>query len=382
MKFLKPIILKVLTVFIITSCSAIKPNISEVSITVFNQSNIDRKAETVEIKWGKLSKLKINNPRNLIVKSALLDKEIPSQVIYDEQGIPKVIIFQTDITANSAQKFTIKIGAPSVCKNKVFGRQVPERFDDFAWENDKVAFRAYGEALESQKGMAKGIDFWAKRTTDMVIDKWYKSGDYHKDNGDGVDAYHVGVTLGAGNAAPLFDDVIIYPINYSEYKIVANGPIRISFKLMYKTFNVGGQEVKETKIISLDAGSQMNKIIDRYESKEDLTIAAGVTKHKGEGISNIDKVNNFVAYWDLADGGGTNGFMGVGVICDHSYIKVARETKEHLLMLLSLNKNKEIIYYQGGSWSKSGNFANELQWFDYLKEFNQKLKNPLLINVQ
>ena len=382
MKFLKPIILKVLAFFIITSCSAIKPRIAEVSVTVSNQSNMDRKAETVEIKWEKLKKLKIVDPKNLIVKSVLLGTEIPSQVMYDEQGTPKLIIFQTDIKASSVQQFTIVIGTPSVYKNKVFGRQVPERFDDFAWENDRVAFRAYGEALESQKGMAKGIDFWAKRTTDMVINKWYKSGDYHKDNGEGVDAYHVGITLGAGNAAPILNDVILYPINYSGYKILANGPIRISFKLMYKPFKVSGEEVRETKIISLDAGSQMNKIIDRYETKADLTIAAGVTKHKGDGTSNMDKVNNFVAYWDPADGGGANGFMGVGVICDPSYIKVATETKEHLLMLLSLNKNKEIIYYQGGSWSKSGNFAVELQWFDYLKQFNQKLKSPLLINAQ
>ena len=382
MKFLKPIILKVLTVFIITSCSAIKPRIAEVSITVSNQSNMDRKAETVEIKWGKLSKLKIVDPKNLIVKSVLLGTEIPSQVMYDEQGTPKLIIFQTDIKASSVQQFTIKIGIPSVYKNKVFGREVPERFDDFAWENDKVAFRAYGEALESQKGMAKGIDFWAKRTTDFVINKWYKSGDYHKDNGDGVDAYHVGITLGAGNAAPIFNDMIIYPINYSGYKILANGPIRIIFKLMYKPFMVGGEQVKETKIISLDAGSQMNKIIDRYETKADLTIATGVTKHKGDGKSNIDKVNNFVAYWDAGDGEGSNGFIGVGVICDPSYIKAAKETKEHLLILLSLNKNKEIVYHQGGGWSKSENFADDQQWFDYLKQFNQKLKNPLLINAQ
>ncbi|MBC7418379.1 MAG: DUF4861 family protein, partial [Pedobacter sp.] len=66
--------------------------------------------------------------------------------------------------------------------------------------------------------------------------------------------------------------------------------------------------------------------------------------------------------------------MGVGVICNPSYVKAAKETKEHLLMLLDLNKNKEITYYQGGSWSKSGNFADDQQWFDYLKQFNQKLK--------
>ena len=29
---------------------------------------------------------------------------------------------------------------------------VPERKDDFAWENDKIAFRAYGKALRKTKG--------------------------------------------------------------------------------------------------------------------------------------------------------------------------------------------------------------------------------------
>jgi hypothetical protein len=32
---------------------------------------------------------------------------------------------------------------------RVYGRFNRERFDDFAWENDKVAFRMYGEALET-----------------------------------------------------------------------------------------------------------------------------------------------------------------------------------------------------------------------------------------
>ena len=35
---------------------------------------------------------------------------------------------------------------------KAFGRFVRERFDDFTWENDKVAHRTYGKALETWKG--------------------------------------------------------------------------------------------------------------------------------------------------------------------------------------------------------------------------------------
>ena len=33
---------------------------------------------------------------------------------------------------------------------KVYGRHVPERKDDFAWENEYAAFRMYGPALKPE----------------------------------------------------------------------------------------------------------------------------------------------------------------------------------------------------------------------------------------
>ena len=47
------------------------------------------------------------------------------------------------------------------------GRFVRERNDDFAWENDLVAHRVYGPALETAKKeplVSSGIDVWVKRT--------------------------------------------------------------------------------------------------------------------------------------------------------------------------------------------------------------------------
>src|SRR5687767_4261811 len=51
-------------------------------------------------------------------------------------------------------------------------RAVPERADDFAWENDLAAFRVYGPALRS-KPENSGIDCWLKRVEYPIIDKWY-----------------------------------------------------------------------------------------------------------------------------------------------------------------------------------------------------------------
>lgn len=58
---------------------------------------------------------------------------------------------------------------------EAFGRAVPERYDDYAWENNKVAYRLYGPALETspEKLITPGIDVWVKCTEKLVIDEWY-----------------------------------------------------------------------------------------------------------------------------------------------------------------------------------------------------------------
>ncbi len=378
----KPIVFcLLLSSSVFMSCSSIKKMASVLTVTVSNSSSLSKTAETVEIPWQNLQKLNGLNAKEIIVKSKDTGKEIPSQVIYNGTSSPQSIIFQTDIKAGSSQQFTIVNGVPAKYPAKVFGRQVPERFDDFAWENDKVAFRMYGEALESKKGMAKGLDFWAKKTSRMIVNELYKGGDYHKDHGDAVDAYHVGMTLGAGGAEPIVGDEIIYPINYSEYKILDNGPIRFSFQLIYKPFLVNGKTVKEVKMVSLDAGSQLNKVTNNYEAPSSLDIASGVTKHKGDGTVKIDEQNNYVAYWDKGDGGMANGYMGVGVIYPAKSLKYTKETKQHVLAVVNGGKDNQITYYQGGGWSKSGNFDTVESWFAYLANFSENLKKPLNIQV-
>ena len=162
-------------------------------------------------------------------------------------------------------KFEFLKEKPAEISTKTYGRFVPERADDFAWENDKIAFRTYGKALElTPKQNAYGIDVWVKSTDRMVINERYARGKYHEDHGDGMDYYHVGYTLGAGNCAPFVKDSIWYSKNYSRYEILDNGPLRTTFRLYFDAWNVDGHTVDGTKTISLDAGSQLNKIEVRY----------------------------------------------------------------------------------------------------------------------
>ena len=53
-----------------------------------------------------------------------------------------------------------------------YGRFVPEREDDFTWENDKVAFRIYGPASNG-KGQVSGVDAWLKKVPWPIVDKFH-----------------------------------------------------------------------------------------------------------------------------------------------------------------------------------------------------------------
>ena len=91
-----------------------------------------------------------------------------------------------------------------------FGRFVPEREDDFAWENDKVAFRIYGPN-SGGKGPVSGVDAWFKKVDYSIVDKWYaeqlQGKSYHVDHGEGHDIYHVGPSRGVGGTAIWVDGV-------------------------------------------------------------------------------------------------------------------------------------------------------------------------------
>ena len=91
-------------------------------------------------------------------------------------------------------------------EKKVMARFVPERSDDFVFENNLIAGRFYGKALEGNP-TSPGLDIWVKLPGKLVADEWYKGYEtqsdeyYHHDHG-GKDCYKVAVSLGGG--APPF----------------------------------------------------------------------------------------------------------------------------------------------------------------------------------
>lgn len=353
-------------------------------VKVTNSTSLPREAATIEVRWNFIKrKLKSITSKTAVVMDASTGKEIPSQVIYNGKNDPQSLIFQADINGGKTLYFSVIKGQPSDYEMKTYGRKVPERYDDFAWENDKIAFRMYGAALENRPDNAKGIDLWVKKTSNLVINKWYKLDDYHIDHGEGVDAYNVGISLGSGNSAPITDKGLIFSDNYNDYKILDLGPLRVSFQLIYKPWKVNGKKVSQVKTITLDAGSNLNQIMDEYNFESNsLNIAAGITKHKDDGSPVIDSSYGFISYWDQGDGKVDNGKIGVGLIIPGYEKVVFKNELGHLLAISAIAPNKPFIYFQGGAWNRSGFFPNEQSWISYLKKFCTALQKPLEIEFE
>ena len=352
-------------------------------MSVKNTTEVARTLETVEMNWKDLTeKLPGATRQNVVVYDAA-GQEIPSQVLFKGGNEPVAFIFQATVQPNAESIYQVKLGQPAEYTPQAYGRFVPERMDDYAWENNLVGHRMYGPALEATGEISNGIDTWVKRTGELLINEWYKTGDYHKDHGKGMDCYKVGRTLGSGAMAPYVDGKIVLANNYVKQQTLDNGPIRISFRLEYAPFKAGEAELTESRTISLDANSHFNRIEEVYAgSPEDMAVAAGIVTRPQPGDTLMDASNGVVAYWEPQnnDNGDNNGHIGIGLVFPDNLTDVVAQDG-HLLALTTYPRaGKPFVYYMGTGWSKA-DIASATDWFGKVQQESFKLKNPLVVNI-
>ncbi len=355
---------------------------TKATVTIENNSALDRKETIVAIQWATvLSSYSNIDTLNFVVINANTKKQVPYQLEHHGNAAIQNLLVQIDIKAKSSLNLIVQKGKPETFTAKTYARYVPERLDDFAWENDKIAFRAYGKALEKTEGDAYGFDVWVKRTDKLVLNERYKRNDYHLDHGDGLDYYHVGYTLGAGNMAPFVKDTIRYSGNYHQWKVLDNGPLRSTFQLTFDSWNAGGIKVTAVKTISIDAGSQLNRIENVYsfDDNNPLEVVVGIIRREKPGMIALNEQQGIMGYWEPSfDKDGTT---GVGSILT-TPVSTMWVNKEQILAKTIIKTNEPIVYYSGAAWDKAGKITNSKQWFDYLNNFQQQINNPLIVNIK
>lgn len=413
---MKKLSLLAVVAFIFFACGESKT----VTVTVANPAALERNGEMVEVSMSDISaKLQLADTAQIVV----LDgdgQQVPYQITFDEK-----VIFPATVKANGTASYSIKAGTPDAFDVKACGRHYPERVDDVAWENDLVIFRTYGPALQANGERAFGYDVWTKyNTTEPVVEaryaselneetkakiaelkktdpeaakQLYQSVSYHVDHGNGLDCYKVGPTLGGGTAALMVGDTIVYPYCYASQEILDNGPLRFTVKLEYNPLTVkGDSNVVETRVISLDAGSHMNKTVVSYSNlKEALAVATGIVLHEPDGAVVADAAAGYITYVDPTDNvNNNNGKIFIGAAFPapvkeaKSVLFPEKEKKEqrggadgHVLAISDYEPGSEYTYYWGSAWEKA-DIKNAAAWNAYVSEFTQKLRAPLTVTVQ
>jgi len=361
-------------------------------VTAENTLNIPRASETITLQFKELQKhLKSPAAERIVVREHPSGERIASQVIdIDLDGTADELIFQADFKAKESKDFSVEVSEDPLrkaFKSKVFGRFVPERKDDFAWENDRIAFRMYGPELQRTKvhGLtSSGIDVWCKRVDYLIIDKWYKMGDdyYHEDRGEGADFYSTGPGRGCGGTGIWQDGKLYVSENYVSWKVIANGPVRTIFELTYKPWDVEGQKISEVKRIILDAGQNLNRFESTFntsDKEKEITFAVGIAKHEETAIVSLNKKAGISRVWEPMKKGA--GSLGCGVVVEPTKVVDIVEADEQVFLIAKATPGKSAAYYAGAGWSKSGDFTNVLDWDDYLKQFAQRLQSPLKITL-
>lgn len=387
-----------------------------VTVTVTNPLAMERSNEMVEVSMETVTdRLGLADTAQIVVLNAD-GQQVPYQITYDGK-----VIFPAAIAAGGTATYTIQTGTPEAFDVKACGRCYPERMDDMAWENDLVAFRAYGPALQAKGERGFGYDLFTKyNTTEPILEAMYakeldketlakiaelkktdpkaaaelsRERSYHIDHGYGMDCYAVGPTLGAGVAALMVNDSIIYPWCYKNQEILDNGPLRFTVKLEFTPLTVKGDStVVETRLITLDTGSHLNKTAVSYSNlKETLPIVAGIVLHEPDGAVVADAANGYITYVDPTTGP-DNGkiFMGAAVpvvVKDAKTVLFSEKEKKernnadgHVLAVSDYEPGSEYVYYWGFAWDKA-DIKTADAWNRYMADFAQKVRNPLTVKV-
>jgi hypothetical protein len=390
-------IISLLTIIVLLSSFSTKNKLNK-KVVIQNTLQFERsEIITINLKEYKvLSKFK--NASDLLIKDEKGELLVTQLVDVNQDGTPDELLFKATVPALSKVSYTLFTDSKFNSKSPVsslttYARFVPERIDDFAWENDIVAFRTYGPEAqrlveEGKEGgtLSSGIDLWLKKVKYSIIDSWYAKnvvspGFYHIEHGEGYDPYHVGSSRGTGGTGIWEKDSLHISKNYTKYRVIATGPLRTIFELDYAPWSKFG--VTETKRISIDLGSNFSKFENKISATSKIpNYTLGITLHKEKGMVAINAKKGIFRHWEPID----DSFVGEGIVIDPSLVKTAMDhhskaVDQSQILVVTEPKNDTLIYYAGFAWTGTGQVQSVQDWDKMLEKQSQVIQNPLSVKI-
>jgi hypothetical protein len=140
--------------------------------------------------------------------------------------------------------------------------------------------------------------------------------------------------------------------------------------------------VKETKRISLDLGSNFSKFeIKLNAEKEVPNYTIGITLHDGKGEVKLNQEKGWFRHWEPID----DAYVGEGIIIEPNKVQNAfnhqSKTPDQSQVLLVTKPQETLTYYAGFGWTKSGQVSTVLEWDQMLERQVKIVENPLKISI-
>ena len=377
-------------VFAVLGAAAANGQVVGIRLRVTNALDAPRPTETVEVAASALAgRIAAGDLSRLAVTDARTGHQVQSQAV-DEDGDGSFdrLVFQSDFAPGETREYRLERAEPrkpQLADYRVYGRFVRERHDDFAWENDRVAFRLYGQALETfekEPLTSSTVDAWSKRTRRLVLNEWYLVDDYHRDHGDGGDFYPAGRTRGCGGSGLVVDGSLAVSKNFRSSRVLAAGPIRLVFEVVYPEWEKPGLKATEVKRVTLDAGSHFNRFESFYTVEGDgpVTWAAGIRKAEGV-VPRVDRERGIIRTWEHQGSYGEDGWLGCGLVVDPAAIVDVKGEGGNQLVVARTPKGQPATWHAGSGWDRGGDFPDVAAWDRYLDAFTARLRSPLRVEV-
>src|SRR5262249_39227186 len=159
------------------------------------------------------------------------------------------------------------------------------------------------------------------------------------------------------------------PINFTDSRVLANGPIRVLFELDYPAFDADGKKITETLRVSLDAGSQMDHYWAMFKGgSEPLTAAVGLKKNADEQKDFDAKAGTLTSWQPMEK---NLGMQGLGIVVDPKAVVKQAEDAKNNLVIVKTDADGTLSYWAGFAWDRAGKITSQDAWKKYVSEFAQ-----------
>jgi hypothetical protein len=317
---------KIVFFFLVIVCFTSCNTSSELS--VFNNSEIDRHDELVEICLCKIGKI---DPAKLIVVDQD-NQQLPVQLLYHGEKTPQSFLFPVSLKAGEKATFKIKEGIPLTIPPKI----------------------TFGHVIGS-------VDSLAMK--------------YNR-------------TLVCGGLDVLFNDSLYSLSTYDRITKLDSGALRISFVIGFDSIEIDSAKLLTAEVkVTQDAGSYLSEMmVTVYGDTSTFNLSAGINIPDSTQLASIDPEMGFIGYAESLNSTDITSttksapeFYFSGLVFP---VKPATISQSNGRLSAKIPfKNGEVYRYYYGVTHSNDAIKSDQDWTTYL--FNQKkaLLTPLELKI-